>query len=118
MGTKGERMNELKCPKCGETEKIYNTFDLYKKGYGIKCGNCGYEIKNYKSYKEAKFKWESENNPKALRPCPFCGADDVNLSVREDEDGEPYIYCHVCYSVYYGDPSQNIIEMWNRRMSE
>ena len=53
-----------------------------------------------------------------LKSCPFCGADDVNLSVREDEDGESYIYCHVCNSVYYGDQSQNIIEMWNRRVKE
>lgn len=53
-----------------------------------------------------------------LKPCPFCGADEVNLSVREDEDGESYIYCHVCDSVYYNDQSQNIIEMWNRRVKE
>ena len=55
-----------------------------------------------------------------LKPCPFCGADDANLSVIEDEDGgEPYIYCHVCDSVYYNDNlSHNIIEMWNRRAKE
>ena len=59
-----------------------------------------------------------EHDRNMLEPCPFCGADDANLSVREDEDGEPYIYCHVCKSVYYGDQSQNIIEMWNRRAKE
>lgn len=54
-----------------------------------------------------------------LKPCPFCGADEVNLSVREDEDGGSYIYCHVCDSVYYNDnESQDIIDMWNRRVKE
>ena len=54
-----------------------------------------------------------------LKPCPFCGADEVNLSVREDEDGVSYVYCHVCDSVYYNDNlSHNIIEMWNRRTKE
>lgn len=54
-----------------------------------------------------------------LKPCPFCGADEVNLSVREDENGDSFIYCYVCDSVYYNDnPSQNIIEMWNRRAKE
>lgn len=54
-----------------------------------------------------------------LKPCPFCGADEVNLSVREDDDGVLYIYCYGCDSVYYNDnQSQNIIEMWNRRVKE
>ena len=54
-----------------------------------------------------------------LKPCPFCGADEVNLSVREDENGDSFIYCYVCDSVYHNDnPSQNIIEMWNRRAKE
>ena len=54
-----------------------------------------------------------------LKPCPFCGADEVNLSVREDDDGVPYIYCYGCDSAYYNDNlSQNIIEMWNRRAME
>ena len=54
-----------------------------------------------------------------LKPCPFCGADYVNLSVGKDESGDSYIYCYVCDSVYYNDkPSHDIVEMWNRRAIE
>ena len=38
-------MTDLKCPKCGEEEEIYDVFGL-NSGYGIKCGNCGYEVRD------------------------------------------------------------------------
>ena len=59
---------------------------------------------------------------KALKPCPFCKAEDPVVMVRGVEDG----YCVVCSECYlmfgyeedYGglfDSPDEAIEAWNRR---
>ena len=55
-----------------------------------------------------------------LKPCPFCGADNVNLSIEYDDWGEPFIYCNVCDSCYENANVgvDKLIDGWNRRAKE
>ena len=61
-----------------------------------------------------------------LEHCPFCDADEVNLSIRIDENKVPYIFCYGCDSVYYNDNAycndkqsiNKLIERWNRRVND
>ena len=57
-----------------------------------------------------------------LKPCPFCGADYIHLTVEEDEDGNPFIYCATCDMIvshaYPGLSEDKLIAHWNRRMKE
>ena len=53
-----------------------------------------------------------------LKPCPFCGADNVNLSIEYDDCGDPYICCNVCDSFYTNGRLDNLIDGWNRRAKE
>lgn len=109
-------MTELKCPKCGETEAIYYYF---AEKCGIKCGNtdCGFEIGDCESVEEAEFKWKSENDPEALRPCPFCGSEAKIMRGC----GEDWVQCMnpkcECASSMHTMTSQ-AIQIWNRRVSE
>ena len=55
---------------------------------------------------------------KSLKPCPFCGANNVNLSIGYDDWGDEYIYCAVCDSMYQNCCTGKTIEGWNRRVKE
>ena len=52
-------------------------------------------------------------NNRELKPCPFCGADEVSL-VKEDE----YVFacCSQCCSMTrYVQSKTRAVELWNRR---
>lgn len=111
-------MTELKCPKCGETEEIYDTFNFNGK-CGIQCGNCGYEVKDCESEDEAEFKWRSENDPKALRPCLFCGCTQI-MTWHIGHYDKPWVAeCARCLADGpHADTEEEAIEKWNRRANE
>ena len=124
-------MTELKCPKCGETEEIYDTFNINGEGYGIKCGNCGYEIKDCESEEDAEFKWKSENDPNALRPCPLCGHDmkleriqwlkKTTVEIKHVDMSAKLYVCNLRYIAEYDNDVaekciEHFIERWNRRV--
>lgn len=110
-------MTELKCPKCKETEEIYYVFDSVEKGHGIKCYKCGYEVVGCKSIEEAEFKWRSENDPKALRPCPFCGGEaKIMYGCGEDWVECTNPKCQCASSMH--TMTNRAIEIWNRRVNE
>lgn len=48
-----------------------------------------------------------------LKPCPFCGNDDISL----DDDGNWFVYCMSfdCASIECVD-KERAIEAWNRRV--
>lgn len=55
-----------------------------------------------------------------LKPCPFCGSDEVDLGVGEKYDGEDYyITCYECGMTTdtYAKP-EFIVERWNRRAGD
>ena len=110
-------MTELKCPKCKETEEIYYVFDSIEKGHGIKCYKCGYEVVGCKSIEEAEFKWRSKNDPKALKPCPFCGSF-ARLTGKWCK--KYWVRCAYdkCNASVYADTEEKAIEYWNRRAKE
>ncbi len=61
------------------------------------------------------------NNKLKLKPCPFCGSDDVYIRVHCNEEGEEVgaqIECHGCVSIYVHSEAINLKELvsaWNRR---
>lgn len=108
-------MIKLKCPKCGETEEIYYIFDEEK--HGIKCEKCGYEIRGCESVEEAEFKWKSKSDPKALRPCPFCGSEDLRVLEITDDSFMVVCHNHGCFTTGpEGKTLDDAIEKWNRRV--
>lgn len=58
---------------------------------------------------------------KGLKPCPFCGADPIHLTLESD-DGGAFIYCATCDMIvehaYPGMSKEELITHWNRRMGE
>ena len=66
-----------------------------------------------------------------LKPCPFCGSENVKLMSNETEDGIPccvtdedeldaiysYIHCYGCDMDFMSDSgiARNVLEAWNRR---
>lgn len=56
-----------------------------------------------------------------LKPCPFCGADPIHLTVETD-DGGAFIYCATCDMIvehaYPGMSKEELITHWNRRAEE
>lgn len=54
-----------------------------------------------------------------LKPCPFCGSENVHLSNWSDQ---AYVYCADCLvktEVYlHGNCAEKAIEVWNRRAGE
>lgn len=107
------------CPKCGKTEDMYGTFIFNGKGYGIKCGHCGYEIRVCESEDEAEFKWKSENNPRARKPCPFCKCSQI-MTWHIGHYDKPWVAgCLGCLADGpHADTEEEAIEKWNRRVSE
>lgn len=60
---------------------------------------------------------KSETYPK-LRPCPFCGSKNVNLSGNPG-NGEPIaVYCHKCKTngpeFYFDDAWADATNAWNK----
>ena len=111
-------MTDLKCPKCGEDEEIYDTFGL-NSGYGIKCGNCGYEVKDCESEEDAEFRWMSENNPRALRSCPFCGCGKAMTWHIGHRELPWTVECMGCMAEGpWAKTEEEAIELWNRRASK
>lgn len=53
-----------------------------------------------------------------LRPCPFCGSDEVK-AWRDVCGTSYYVTCGICYirTLNYSDEEQ-AIEVWNRRAGE
>ena len=65
--------------------------------------------------------YSGQTNPlPKLKPCPFCGANPINLSIENDEDGSYFIYCNVCDSCYENANAglDDLINGWNRRAKE
>lgn len=110
-------MTELKCPKCGETEEIYYVFDALERGRGIKCYRCEYEIEGCKSAEEAEFRWKSENDPKALKPCPFCNCSQI-MTWHIGHYDKPWVAeCTRCLADGpHADTEEQAIEYWNKRV--
>lgn len=51
-----------------------------------------------------------------LKPCPFCGSDDLDTCTR---DGRPAIWCTACTATGApGDTQEAAAEAWNRRPGE
>lgn len=56
-----------------------------------------------------------------LKPCPFCGSDDVHIRVHCNEEGEEVgaqIECYGCVSIYVHSEAINqeeLVSAWNRR---
>ena len=66
-----------------------------------------------------------------LKPCPFCGSENVKLMSNETEDRTPYgvtnedeldaiysyIHCYECDMDFMSDSgiARNVLEAWNRR---
>ena len=58
-----------------------------------------------------------------LKPCPFCGSDDIQLSTNDD--GDPlWVSCEMCEcqgpwrnpdNSAYPQTEANYVEAWNRR---
>lgn len=59
---------------------------------------------------------------KDLKPCPFCGADYIHLTVEEDELGDLFVYCNACdmtvRHAYPGLSKDELTAHWNRRVKE
>lgn len=56
---------------------------------------------------------------KDLKPCPFCGADIVNLTIKDDDGmGYKFIYCNECDAMYENANPDKLIEGWNRRPNQ
>ena len=64
----------------------------------------------------ANVPYGSEKMTEELKPCPFCGSDNVHLS---HWTGQAYVYCANCMvrtEVYlHGSCEEKAIEAWNRR---
>ena len=49
----------------------------------------------------------------ALKPCPFCGGDDLEVT---DMDGDHYVLCHGCaLEAPFHDSRAAVIAAWNTR---
>lgn len=72
-----------------------------------------------KKEKAEKSRKVNERQIDFLKPCPFCGADQCELTVKEDEHG-PFIYCACCDSIYTlaNGTLEMMMEGWNRRVGE
>ena len=57
-----------------------------------------------------------------LKPCPFCGSNNIEHYIREPEGGVSFsmIECQICFArtmEYRNVTSEEMVEVWNRRAS-
>ncbi len=59
-----------------------------------------------------------------LKPCPFCGSDDIHIKVHRNKHQEEVgaqIECYGCLSVYVqveACSQEELIQAWNKRAGE
>lgn len=52
-----------------------------------------------------------------LKPCPFCGYDDINVTEQEDADSSCrwWLWCDRCGGSITASSMEKAAKMWNRR---
>ena len=54
----------------------------------------------------------------ALKPCPFCGGENILLDTRRINREEHFVCCLQCQATFVGDSERECIEKWNKREGE
>lgn len=91
---------EQKCPNCNGSGVIkeYDELDRY---HVLECGQCG---------------GGGVINDNELKPCPFCGERNINVSEAGYRSDLWFIQCEDCWATFpHLDTKQEAIEAWNRR---
>ena len=52
-----------------------------------------------------------------LKPCPFCGSDDVGIFFSYGDD-KAIVFCNVCDEQVGGQSKAEAIAKWNRRTEQ
>lgn len=121
--------NELKnCPFCGSANVEVTTFvpemegeidgeDILSKQYDVTCLDCGISSVSEDTEEAAIASWNTRP-PKQyseLKPCPFCGSQDVDYAEAEDIDGS-FVMCFECGTTSpVVDSKEKARDIWNRR---
>ena len=57
-----------------------------------------------------------------LKPCPFCGSDEIRVNkgfIRLNHDIDGYqVECYNCHSVGWHESEERAIKSWNRRVRD
>lgn len=92
-------MNDIgPCPECGETKQICWSVHSDELVYSesLVCKKCGFRVTDTVS-DEVKWRWNTHNDKKALRPCPFCGGKvELRYEIRGGDETFS-IHCNECH---------------------
>lgn len=118
------------CPICGE-KPDYLMGNLTETEFKVGCSQC-HVFTVAPNGKRAQEMWneicskEVEEEPELVKPCPFCGTENLNIYYRDVDDRynpfDPCVRCNVCGTVFkfrdgHGD-LDDIQKVWNRRVKE
>lgn len=54
-----------------------------------------------------------------LKPCPFCGGNDVTIEESIEFHGHFYVICHSCeISTFKFNDPRKAVKRWNRRAND
>lgn len=108
-------MTDAVCDRCGEE------YDLDKVGQYVLCSFDGKEYRPCERgglcpmCRKSFWKWEDALD-KPLKPCPFCGSD--NIEIVEGKSLVDGFFCH-CFNcnmmTQATDSRESAISRWNRR---
>ena len=122
-----------RCPFCGSDDvhmlggyEDDDYRDLFKEEYidrvfHVMCKNCGVDTDYFDTEDDAANAWnrrECNMSKLDLKPCPFCGSDDVHM-LGDDEDGVFHVMCKNCRAeTDYFDTEDDAANAWNRRAQD
>jgi len=95
------------CPVCRRKSSwhVYGVEHPYNHSH--KCPVCGTRL---------LYPWENEDEVNKLKPCPFCGSENIVLGTYLGDVHD--VRCVQCQATFVGNSEQECIEKWNKRNSQ